>query len=364
MVNIILGLTGVLILAIFLMLFRIQTLVSIVQGKEKVGMANRINAALMLIVPIIGYVLFAWYTSKTASDFMLPVASEHGMQTDSLFWICMVIILAMFFITNTALFVFAYRYQYQEGRQASFFHDNTQLEFIWTIIPAIILTGMVLYGNNVWWKIMTAPPKEANVLEIMGHQFAWKVRYPGKDQALGNYNFRLIDNVNEMGIDFEDKASEDDFMVGEIHIPVGEPVLFKIRARDVLHSVFAPHFRLKMDAVPGYPTQFHFVPTKTTAQMRTETGNPDFNYEIACTEICGRGHFAMKFIVVVEEKEEYEKWYAAQTPFLEQNPDYKGKGMSEYIKKNIAGKQAPAKELEAKPAANTEVAEQIVKAGI
>ena len=111
-------------------------------------------------------------------------------------------------------------------------------------------------------------------------------------------------------------------MPREIHLPKGKPVLLKIRARDVLHSVFLPHFRVKMDAVPGMPTQFWFVPTKTTAEMRAETGNPDFNYELACTEICGRGHFSMRLIVVVDEPAEYEQWKSEQGSFLSKNPDY------------------------------------------
>ena len=123
----------------------------------------------------------------------------------------------------------------------------------------------------------------------------------------------------------------------------GKPVLFKIRARDVLHSVFVPHFRLKMDAVPGMPTRFWFVPTKTTAEMREElsqgndpkwaevdpdTGSPkweNFNYELACTEVCGKGHFSMRLIVVVDEPAEYEKWKSEQKSWLSNNPDYLSK---------------------------------------
>jgi cytochrome c oxidase subunit 2 len=111
----------------------------------------------------------------------------------------------------------------------------------------------------------------------------------------------------------------------ELHIPKGKEVHLKIRAKDVLHSVFLPHFRVKMDAVPGMYTNFKFIPTKSTADMRNETGNPNFNYEMACTEICGKGHFSMRFLVVVDEPEDFEKWKAAQEPWLKQNPDYLSK---------------------------------------
>ncbi|TAF66457.1 MAG: cytochrome c oxidase subunit II [Cytophagales bacterium] len=345
MLGFIIGVIVALILSVLFMLFRIQTLVSLVKtAKSRVDSFNKLNAALMLIVPVIGFILFIWY-SGVASQYYLPEpASEHGKMTDGMFWITIYVITAMFLLTNVLLFFFAFRYQYKEGYKASFFHDNTRLEIVWTIIPAAIMTWLVLYGNYIWWEIMKDPPKDAVVVELMGHQFAWKVRYPGKDNALGKYDFRLTDNVNEMGIDFEDKNANDDFMSGEIHIPVNHPILFKIRARDVLHSVFAPHFRLKMDAVPGMPTQFLFTPTKTTEQMRTELNNPKFNYEIACTEVCGRGHFAMRLIVIVEDEATYKKWYAAQKPFLENNPNYKGKGLNQYLKKNLAESQQNTKE--------------------
>jgi cytochrome c oxidase subunit 2 len=196
---------------------------------------------------------------------------------------------------------------------------------IWTIVPAIVLTILVVYGLTVWNKVMAPAPEEAEVIEIMGYQFAWKVRYPGKDDKLGAYDFRLVDATNEFGLDFSDRSAYDDFTPRELHLPKGRPVEFRIRARDVLHSVFAPHFRLKMDAVPGMPTRFWFVPTKSTADMRAETGNPDFNYEIACTEVCGRGHFSMRLLVVVDEPEDYEKWKAEQESWLSKNPEYMAK---------------------------------------
>jgi len=196
---------------------------------------------------------------------------------------------------------------------------------------------------------MSKAPEQSEVVEIMGYQFAWKARYPGPDNKLGKRNYQLTTAVNEFGMDFSDKASFDDFVPREIHLPVNKPVLFRIIARDVLHSVFAPHFRLKMDAVPGMPTQFWFVPTKTTKQMREELGDPDFNYEIACAEVCGRGHFSMKMIVVVEEEEEYRQWYASQEPWLKKNPDYLEKTPEPL--RELAIKTAGLEETVAVPAA-------------
>ncbi len=342
MTNLILALAGVLILVILFLLFRIQSLVGIVKGSDKrVDSGNQVNALLMLLVPLAGLIAVIWYTPIAAKEFLPEAASEHGLVTDRLFWITIWVISAMFVITNFGLFWFSYRYQYSEKRKASFYHDNPQLEVFWTIVPAVIMALLVFYGWKAWSDIMVDPPEEATEIEIMGKQFAWLVRYPGADLKMGPHDYRLIDDAagNDFGIDFEKEQSFDDFSPREMHVKVGHPVVLKIRARDVLHSVFAPHFRLKMDAVPGMPTQFVFTPTKTTAQMREELGDPEFNYEIACTEVCGRGHFAMRYILVVDEEQAYDQWYAEQTPILENNPDLKGRGMSWLREKNLAKKK-------------------------
>jgi cytochrome c oxidase subunit 2 len=227
-------------------------------------------------------------------------------------------------IISIVMFVFIYQYQYQEGRKAKYFPDNHYLELAWTIIPAIVLAVLIFTGLRAWNDITSPASKEAELVEVIGQQFAWTVRYPGvKDKELGKVNYKLIDNFgNEFGLDLTDKNSFDDFKSLELHLPVDKEILLKIRAKDVLHSVFLPHFRVKMDAVPGMPTQFKFKVTKTTQQMRDELNNQNFNYEMACTEICGRGHFSMKMIVVVDDQETYEKWKASQEAWLKQNPDY------------------------------------------
>lgn len=314
----------VLIIIIFLIIFRIHTLINVMRGSDKklVTFSNKVNAFLFLLFLIGGGFLFVWYSVDEFNTYNLPVASEHGIDTDSLFWWTMGITGIVFIITHILLFVFPFIYQYKKERKALFYPDNTKLEIFWTIIPAIVLSVLVFSGWKVWSDITQASPEDAEVIEIMGFQFGWKLRYPGEDRQLGNTDFRLIDAENQAGMDFTDEASMDDFVPRELYLPKGRPVLFKIRARDVLHSVFAPHFRLKMDAVPGMPTRFWFVPSKTTEEMREETGNPEFNYEIACTEICGRGHFAMRLRVHVLEPEAYDDWYENQTPWAEENPEY------------------------------------------
>jgi len=317
----------ILLIAILVVVYRIHALVDVARGnhKKKVTGSNGVNAALLFAFLVISMIILLWYSVTRFDLYSLPVASEHGESTDNLFWVTMAVTGIVFIITQILLFYFSYRYQFKSKSKALFFPENNRLEMIWTIVPAVVLTLLIFSGLKIWNRVTADPPEEAEVLEIMGYQFAWKTRYPGKDGQLGQYDYRLIDATNEFGIDFRDKASFDDFTPREIHLPKGKPVLLKIRARDVLHSVFAPHFRLKMDAVPGMPTSFWFTPSKTTEEMRVETGNPDFNYEIACTEVCGRGHFSMRMLVVVEEPEDYEKWKSEQEPWLSKNQDYLAK---------------------------------------
>lgn len=315
----------VLILAILYLIFRVGSLMSVARGKDydKVSPNNGVHAVLFLVFMVVGLGVFFWYSFTYFKDYTLPIASEHGAVTDRLFWITMAITVIAFSIISIIKFVFIYQYQYKEGRTAKYYPDNHYLEMAWTIIPALVLAGLIFTGLSAWNKITSPASKDAEVIELVAQQFAWTARYPGvESQELGKYNYKLIDPVNEFGLDLTDKNSFDDFKSLELHLPVGREVLLKIRAKDVLHSVFLPHFRVKMDAVPGMQTQFKFVPTKTTEEMRSETGNPNFNYELACTEICGRGHFSMKMPVVVESEEAYQRWKASQEAWLKQNPDY------------------------------------------
>lgn len=333
---------GIILLVVALALvYRVFSLVSVVKNttdKPQIGLSNKVNAALLIVFMVVGFGLFFWYHG-VAQDYMLPeAASEHGLQTDQLFGVTMAIVTAAFVITNILLFVFAFMYRYKEGRKSNFYPHNSKLEMIWTIVPAIVMAALVFMGLDTWSTIMSPAPENTPVVEIMGKQFNWQVRYPGKDLKLGKYHYTKIDATNSLGIDLSDPASMDDFSPKDIHLAKGQEVLLNIRARDVLHSVFMPHFRVKMDAVPGNPTFFHFKPTKTTQEMRDElsklpewqkidpkTKEPrwkNFNYELACTEVCGSGHFAMRMIIIVDEPADYDKWYMNEEAWSKKNADY------------------------------------------
>ncbi len=350
MTNFIIGVGIVFVIVILFMIFRVQSLISVVRdsSQKRAGLSNKVNAALFPIFLVIGGIAMVWSAMEASKDFLPEASSKHGVETDYLFWVTMAVIGFAFILTHILLFFFPFQFQYKENRKASFQFHSTILEVIWTGIPAIVMTGLIIGGLFVWNDITSEAPKNSEVIEIMGKQFAWQVRYPGKeDKILGTHNFKLIDAANEFGIDLRDEHSFDDFVsTTEIHIPKGRPVLLKIRARDVLHSVFIPHMRVKMDAVPGMPTRFWFEATKSTADMRTELGDPGFNYEIACTEICGRGHFGMRLTLVVDEEEDYQKWYAAQKPWLQTNRDYLSKvpeNLKEKALKIIGSEDQPTK---------------------
>lgn len=325
MMSLIIGLGVVLVLAILYLIFRIGNLVGLVKGREEESTSwNSVNAYLLMLFMILGLIGFFWYSFVHFDSYNLPVASEHGEVTDYLFWVTMAVTVVAFVLIFIAMFWFTFKYRYEEGRKAVFFADDHKLEIVWTVVPAIVLALLIFSGLRAWNDITGPASKDAVVIELIGQQFLWTARYPGtKDKQLGKHNYKMIDASNEFGLDLSDKNTFDDFKSLELHLPKGQEVQLMIRAKDVLHSVFLPHFRLKMDAVPGMHTTFKFVATKSTADMRAETGNPNFNYEMACTEICGRGHFSMRFPVFVHDSvEDYEKWMASQEAWLKQNPEY------------------------------------------
>ena len=273
-------------------------------------------------------------------------ASEHGSTIDSLMIISLVIIFFVQTITQFLLHYFAFKYKGEKGKKALFFADNNKLEAIWTIIPVIVLAGLIIYGLNTWINIMGVDESEDPlVVELYAQQFNWTARYAGADNTLGKANVRLIDidKANVLGIDESDPYAQDDIIVKELHLPVGKPVLFKMRSQDVLHSAYMPHFRAQMNCVPGMITQFGFTPTVTTAEMRQSTDISDkvahineirvekskaltakgedaldryeFDYLLLCNKICGTSHYNMQMKIIVETQEEYNAWIKEQKAF-------------------------------------------------
>lgn len=330
MLQLVILLAIVLVVAVLITAYRVTTLVNVVKkGKEEeyVSKGNKYQGLYFVIFLVVGVVAFFWFSMSEYDVYNLPIASEHGVIVEKLFWITMAVTVFVFIVTQIFLFGFSWKYAYKKDSVAKYYPHNDKLEIIWTVIPAIVLAGLIISGLVQWNRITGPAPEDAEVVEVMGYQFAWTYRYPGKDGLLGDYDFREIDAINQVGMKLDDMASHDDFLPTQLVIPVNKPVLLQIRGRDVIHSVYNPHFRMQMNAVPGLPTQFWFVPTVTTAQMREETGNPDFNYELVCNKICGKSHYGMKGIITVLEQDEYDVWYREQqeNAWLKLNPDYMAK---------------------------------------
>ncbi len=280
---------------------------------------NRVNAALMPIFMIAFYAFIYWQV-KEYTPFLLPEsASKHGVDIDRLWDFNIYIITFVFIITNTVLFIFAWKYYYRKGNKATFFAHSTKLEMIWTIIPAIVLAIIISYGLKTWNSITTEIDSKNTVLiELYAKQFDWTARYAGADNTLGATNYKLIADGNDLALDTTDASNMDDKLVkNEFHIPVNKEVLFKFRSRDIIHSAYMPHFRAQMNCVPGMETQFHFVPTITTEEMRKKVNNPTFDYVLLCNKICGAGHYNMQMKIVVESEADYTKWLAGQQTFAD-----------------------------------------------
>lgn len=308
---------------VFVVIFQISKAseyVSILKGEEKSRkQSNKINGFLMLAFLILGLVGVWWCNKLFYPKTLLPYgsASAQGEKIDTMMWITIIITGVVFFLTQILLFWFSYKYQASEKRKAFFYPHNNKLEVLWTSIPAITLTVLVVFGLIYWFQFTGDAPKNSQVIEITGHQFGWEIRYPGKDGILGRKNYKLTDPAkgNPLGVDWSDAASHDDIHVATtMHVVVNKPVKLVINSQDVIHDVGLPHFRLKMDAVPGTPTTLWFTPTITTRDMQKKTGNPDFTYEISCDQMCGKGHFSMRGIIVVETQKEYNAWMIKQRP--------------------------------------------------
>ena len=191
------------------------------------------------------------------------------------------------------------------NRPVAYSHGNTTLEIVWTTLTAILFIGLNLMGSHVWAAERFEPARPGAVaVEVTGMQFAWYFRYPGADGKYGRTDPKLMDpssgNEAAVGLDTRDPASKDDVVTGTMYLPVNRQVDLTLRAVDVIHSFFVPSFRFKQDAVPGLAIHMHFTPT--------EVGD----YEIACAELCGLGHYKMHGMVHVVGQEDFDKWLAAR----------------------------------------------------
>jgi cytochrome c oxidase subunit 2 len=311
-----------LIILVFVIIYQIgkaSEYAAILRGEKKVNaQVNRAIAFLLVAMFVLG-LWGIWECHMYFKDMMLPVAAcKTGERYDAMFNTTLVVTGIVFLLTQAILFWFCFKYQASDKRTTYFFAHSNKLELIWTTIPAIAMAVLVGIGLRNWYEVTSPAPAEATVIEIVGKQFNWLIRYPGKDNELGKRDFRKInDATNVLGLDWSDPHNSDDIIAqnGEMHVVVGKPVKLVIGSRDVIHDVGLPHFRMKMDAVPGITTTLWFTPTITSDSMKLITKNPNFVYEIACDQLCGKGHYAMRGTIIVETQAQYDKWMASQSSY-------------------------------------------------
>ncbi len=278
---------------------------------------NRMNGRFYLVFMVLLWITSIWQLIAYKDKLLPEAASAHGVELDWLMNFNMLIIWIVFLLTNTVLFVMAWKYYGRDGARATYYTHNNKLEMLWTGVPAVVLFVIIFLGIRLWNSTTSLADDNVRVIEIYAKQFSWTARYSGEDNKLGHANYKMILDANVLGLDSSDAASADDIIVSDtLYIPVGEEVNFRLRAQDVLHSAYFPHFRAQMNCVPGMETFFHFLPTKTTADMRKITGNPKFDFVLLCNKICGASHYKMQMIIVVGTIDEYKAFLKRRTPFL------------------------------------------------
>jgi cytochrome c oxidase subunit II len=265
-------------------------------GKDKSGML----VAFILVLVAVGSVLFHflspwWWT---------PIASNWSYIDHTLiitFWITGVVFTAVVLFTAYCVF----RFRHQEGR-VLYEPENKKLEWWLTIVTGVGVAAMLTPGLFVWNQFVTVPA-DATEFEVVGQQWQWSFRLPGKDGRLGTSDIRNVSSDNPLGLNPNDPNNRDDVVIvgDDLHLVVGKPVKALLRSIDVLHDFFVPQFRAKMDMVPGMVTYFWFTPTRTGT------------FEALCFELCGIGHPSMRGKVVVETESDYQAWLKKQKTFAQ-----------------------------------------------
>ena len=308
---------------------------------------NNVQGYLMFGFLAFIYIFTIYGLIKWGSLVLHTPASEHGGDVDNLMNITWILIFTVQAITQVLLHFFAFKYRGNKDKRALYFADNNKLEAIWSVIPAVVLAGLILYGLYAWNNIMFVDEEEDTiVIELYAQQFNWKARYSGNDNVLGKANVRYIEGANSVGVDLSDPYSQDDIVVTELHIPKGKKIHFKMRSQDVLHSAYMPHFRAQMNCVPGMVTEFAFVPVYTTAEYRelpymvekvaninalrakksielvakgqTALDPYTFDFLLLCNKICGASHYNMQMKVIVDTPEDYKKWLSDKVTLVDE----------------------------------------------
>jgi cytochrome c oxidase subunit II len=260
--------------------------------------------ALMFLIWLITLVSTYFFVAKT---WWLPVGAAAAADfIDKQFALTFVLMGIVFLAAQLGLGYIVWKYRERPGAApVSYSHGNTKLEIVWTVLTLVLFVGLNLMGYPVWASQRWQPAEEGAVkVEVTGMQFAWYFRYPGPDGTYGKTSPKLMDpsagGEAAVGLDTNDPSSKDDVVTGTMYLPVNREVDLSLRAVDVIHSFFVPSLRFKQDTVPGLNIHMHIRPTAIG------------EYEIACAELCGLGHYKMHGMVHVVSQEDFDKWLAAR----------------------------------------------------
>lgn len=247
---------------------------------------------------------------------MPAAASAHAGEIDQMMVIVHWLMLVLF--VGWGLFFIYVLFRFRRGANPKASYTGAKgktakaIEIAVAVVEAVLL---VFYAFPAWAKRVTNFPSgnDAVIVKVVGHQFAWEVQYPGPDGKFGRSDPKLVAPDNPLGLDRTDPDGKDDIIdTNQLHIPVSRPVLVHLSSQDVIHSFGLYEMRIKQDAIPGLEIPVWFIPTVTTAEMRQKLGQPMFEYEIACSQLCGLGHFRMRGTVTVQSDAEFQQWIADQ----------------------------------------------------
>ncbi len=259
--------------------------------------------AIVIILLVVGSIIFHFLSPW----WMTPLASNWVELDNALiltFWITGVVFIAV----NLFLAYAVLRFRHREGQVADYEPENSSLEKWLTVLTSIGIAGLLAPGLAAWQSYISVP-KDAAVVEVIGQRWQWTYRFPGADGVLGTADGRLIDSArNPFGLNPGDPFGKDDILVSssELHLPINQPYKFVLRSKDVLHDFYIPHFRAKMDMVPGTVTYFWAEPTRLGT------------FDVLCAELCGVGHHSMKGTVVVQEQADFEAWLSEWPTFADE----------------------------------------------
>jgi cytochrome c oxidase subunit 2 len=261
-----------------------------------------------------------------------PCVTVSGEKIDSLFHLIFWLTATVFVLTQGTYIVYLIKYRRRPGVKAHYSHGNNTLEIIWTTAPTIFFLALAIYGNRIWDEIHSPAPDNALTIDVSAYQFGWQLRYPGITGKLSPSDVTQISMQNPFGTDAADPRTTQDVISPDLVMPVGRPIHVLLHSRDVIHSFYVPEFRLYQDCVPGRTIGWVWFEA-------TRTGD----FQLACSQLCGTGHYNMKAPIHVVSEADFEKWLSVR--------QQKNAGGSAAATSNSSANTSPASltSLETKP---------------